>query len=323
MESEALSSSSRSTVSRNGTESLLESEVGAAAEAGRDDSMRFSSLTGVVASEEKARFERMVFRSTRGNCFLRFSEIEQTIMDPETNQPQKKHVFLIFFKSTAIEAKLKKICDAFSAHRYSLPEMSDDAAVSAMLQANAAELGDSHAVLTKNQDTRYRLCQLLAGHVQRWTFIVVKEKAVYHTLNMMKADVSGMLRGEGWVIASQLEAARDTVTAAHSSMDIAMPSLLEKVPQPCRSRPRTSRRTPSRTRTRSSSTRTASPATARPTPRSSPPPPSPSSSASCTGTLATGRACSPPAATSSGPTTPRASTTRCSAASCPPGTCSP
>jgi len=232
MESEALSSSSRSTVSRNGTESLLESEVGAAAEAGRDDSMRFSSLTGVVASEEKARFERMVFRSTRGNCFLRFSEIEQTIMDPETNQPQKKHVFLIFFKSTAIEAKLKKICDAFSAHRYSLPEMSDDAAVSAMLQANAAELGDSHAVLTKNQDTRYRLCQLLAGHVQRWTFIVVKEKAVYHTLNMMKADVSGMLRGEGWVIASQLEAARDTVTAAHSSMDIAMPSLLEKVPQP-------------------------------------------------------------------------------------------
>lgn len=32
-----------------------------------DLDMRFSSITGVVATEEKVRFERMIFRATRGN----------------------------------------------------------------------------------------------------------------------------------------------------------------------------------------------------------------------------------------------------------------
>jgi V-type H+-transporting ATPase subunit a len=211
-----------------GTESLLASEFGGDA----DNSMRFSSLTGVVSSEEKSRFERMIFRATRGNCYIRFSEITQAIVDPDSNLPVKKHVFIVFFKSDSIAAKIRKICDAFEANRYSLPDMNDSAAVNALLSDNANELADSHAVLTKNQDTRYRLCQLLASNIQRWTYTVVKEKSVYHTLNMMKSDVAGMLRGEGWIIASQFDSARDAVTQAHSAMDLAMPSLLERVPQP-------------------------------------------------------------------------------------------
>ena len=127
---------------------------------------------------------------------------------------------------------MKKICDAFSAHRYSLPDMNDSQAVAKMLSSNASELADSHAVLTKNQDTRYRLCHLLSTHIQRWTHTVVREKSVYHSLNMFRADVSGVLRGEGWCVASQLPTARAAVTAAHADMDLAMPSLLERVPQP-------------------------------------------------------------------------------------------
>lgn len=91
---------------------------------------------------------------------------------------------------------------------------------------------DSRTVLLKNQDTRYRLCQLLAKHTERWTWIVLREKAVYHSLNMFKADVSGMLRGEGWVVTESLEAVRDSVERAHSNMDLTMPSLVDQVPQP-------------------------------------------------------------------------------------------
>ena len=83
--------------------------------------MRFSSITGVVATEEKNRFERMIFRATRGNCYVRFAPIKQPITDPETGQLLEKSVFIIFYKSESIEVKLKKICDAFAAHRYSLP----------------------------------------------------------------------------------------------------------------------------------------------------------------------------------------------------------
>lgn len=197
-----------------------------------DLDMRFSSITGVVATEEKVRFERMIFRATRGNCYVRFAPIKQPITDPETGMLIEKSVFIIFYKSESIELKLKRICDAFAAHRYSLPDMDDGSSVDTMLTENAQELVDSRTVLLKNQDTRYRLCQLLAKHTERWTWIVLREKAVYHSLNMFKADVSGMLRGEGWVVKESSDDVRDAVERAHANMDLAMPSLVDLVPQP-------------------------------------------------------------------------------------------
>ena len=208
--------------------SLLESEGGIRP----DLDMRFSSITGVVASEEKSRFERMIFRATRGNCYVRFAPIKQPITDPESGQLIEKSVFIIFYKSESIEIKLKKICDAFQAHRYSLPDMDDASSVDKMLTENAQELVDSRTVLLKNQDTRFRLCQMLAKHVERWNWIVLKEKAVYHTLNVFRADVSGMLRGEGWVVSENLMDVRECVERAHANMDMAMPSLVDHVEQP-------------------------------------------------------------------------------------------
>jgi V-type H+-transporting ATPase subunit a len=198
----------------------------------REMDMRFSSITGVVEAAEKARFERMIFRATRGNCYIRFAPIKQPITDPETGLLTEKSVFIIFYKSISIEKKLKQICDAFSAHRYALPDMDDAPAVDRMLTENAQELVDSRTVLLKNQDTRYRLCQMLAISVEKWTWTVLKEKAVYHSLNMFKSDVSGMLRGEGWVIAESVDEVRATVNKSHANMDMAMPSLVDHVPKP-------------------------------------------------------------------------------------------
>ena len=199
---------------------------------GLDLDMRFSSITGVVSTEEKVRFERMIFRATRGNCYVRFAPIKQPITDPESGALVEKCVFIVFFKSLSIETKLKKICDAFFAHRYSLPDMDDAPAVDRMLTENAQELVDSRTVLLKNQDTRFRLCQMLAQHTERWTWIVLREKATYHTLNMFKADVAGMLRGEGWVISESFDDVRSSVNRAHSDMDSNMPSHVDQVPKP-------------------------------------------------------------------------------------------
>jgi len=174
----------------------------------------------------------MIFRATRGNCYVRFAPIKQPITDPESGALVEKCVFIVFFKSLSIESKLKKICDAFFAHRYSLPDMDDAPAVDRMLTENAQELVDSRTVLLKNQDTRFRLCQMLAQHTERWTWIVLREKATYHTLNMFKADVAGMLRGEGWVISESFDDVRSSVNRAHSDMDSNMPSHVDQVPKP-------------------------------------------------------------------------------------------
>ena len=216
-----------STTDGDRTESLL----GEDGPSGRDMDMRFSSITGVVSNEEKARFERMIFRATRGNCFVRFAPIKQPITDPETGALLEKCVFIVFYKSLSIENKLKSICDAFGAHRYSLPDMDDAPAVDRMLTENAQELVDSRTVLLKNQDTRFRLCQMLARHTEKWTWIVLKQKSIYHSLNMFKSDVSGMLRGEGWIVKAAADEVKNAVEKAHANMSN-MPSMVDLVPKP-------------------------------------------------------------------------------------------
>jgi len=198
----------------------------------RLDIMKFNSIAGVVSTDEKVRFDRMIFRATRGNSLVRFAPIDHPTIDPKTSKESEKSVFLIVFKSRTIDLKLKKICDAFQAHRYTLPEMDDLDTVHKLMDENRKELVDSRTVLLKNRESRYKLCKKLAEDCEKWSWIVLKEKAVYHTMNMLKADVSGMLRGVGWVIGENKQDAIDAVNRAHASMDMAMPSMVRSVAQP-------------------------------------------------------------------------------------------
>lgn len=60
--------------------------------------LKFSYLAGTVDAIDKTRFERQLFRTTRGNCYVRFAEIEQPINDPSTGVAVEKMVFIVFYK---------------------------------------------------------------------------------------------------------------------------------------------------------------------------------------------------------------------------------
>ncbi|CAN0494464.1 unnamed protein product, partial [Hapterophycus canaliculatus] len=49
----------------------------------------------------------------------------------------------------AIEAKIKKICEAFRAKRYELPEMEDGESVKKLMYNNYGEMNDARVVLLK------------------------------------------------------------------------------------------------------------------------------------------------------------------------------
>lgn len=197
-----------------------------------ESAIRFRNLTGVVPADERLKFERMIFRTTRGNCFTRFSPIEEPIVDPSTGNPVLKHAFVIFFQSQFLENKLRKICDAFHARLYTLPSMDDRTAIANLIQSNNGELNQSSHILRRNRESCVLLCRDLAEHLESWKWSVLQEKSTYHTLNMFRSDVMGMLRAEGWVIKSAMSSVRNEVTRAHSSMDKSMPSLVDRMPQP-------------------------------------------------------------------------------------------
>jgi len=195
--------------------------------------MKFASTVGVVRAEERVRFERMLFRSTRGNCLVRFADVERPLADATTGAPERKLVFIVFYKSDVIGAAIERICQAFGARQYPVPDhtQSGDARkLDALARETAAELSDAREVLLKNRELRAALCGRLAGKYSAWRTSVLCEKAVYHALNLFRADVSGMLRGEGWIVAAAEGEARSLVTRAHAAMDLAGASMLAPVP---------------------------------------------------------------------------------------------
>ena len=69
----------------------------------------------MIDATSKTRFERMLFRATRGNCYVRFAEAESQTTDLATGKLLAKQVFIVFFKSATIERIITKIATAFAA----------------------------------------------------------------------------------------------------------------------------------------------------------------------------------------------------------------
>jgi V-type H+-transporting ATPase subunit a len=84
-------------------------------------SLHFQHIVGVVLQEDKPALERMIFRTSRGNCYVRFSNIDEPLQN-EKGQLVSKVVFIIFYRSAALTPKLRRICDAFAANRHEIPE---------------------------------------------------------------------------------------------------------------------------------------------------------------------------------------------------------
>jgi vacuolar-type H+-ATPase subunit I/STV1 len=197
-----------------------------------ESDMKFSFLTGSIAVSERGRFERMIFRATRGNCYTRFAEIDEPVVDPQTGMDVEKVVFIIYYKGTSIETKLKKLCDAFNARRYTVPDLHDTEAIDSQMRENRVELEESITVLRKNRENCVLLCRNLAEHVESWSWSVTQEKATYHTLNMFEMDIgAGMLRAEGWVIRAALPDVELAVKRAHTNRGDSMPSLVNRLPK--------------------------------------------------------------------------------------------
>jgi hypothetical protein len=125
--------------------------------------MRFHTMTGILVEEDRARFERALFRATRGNCYVRFAPIDAPM---PTNGGKEgvlvaKTVFIVFYKSSAIEAKARRLCDAFGARRYSVPAdrggLEGARAVDAAVEANRQDIADARAVLIKNREVGGRV----------------------------------------------------------------------------------------------------------------------------------------------------------------------
>lgn len=159
--------------------------------------VKLGSLSGLVPKEKAMAFERILFRATRGNIFLRQEPVDEPVTDPVSGEKVTKNAFVIFYSGERAKTKILKICDAFNANRYPFPE--DVSKQLHAVQEVSGKISELKATIDMGLAYRDSILKNIASDFEQWNHLAKKEKAIYHTLNMLSVDVTKKcLVAEGW-----------------------------------------------------------------------------------------------------------------------------
>ncbi|KAJ7957817.1 V-type proton ATPase subunit a [Quillaja saponaria] len=159
--------------------------------------IKLGFISGLVPREKSMAFERILFRATRGNVFLKQAVVENPVQDPVSGEKVDKNVFVIFYSGERAKNKILKISEAFGANRY--PFTDESGKKIQMITEVSGRLSELKTTIDVGLMHRLSLLQTISHQFEQWNFLVKKEKSVYHTLNMLSIDVTKKcLIAEGW-----------------------------------------------------------------------------------------------------------------------------
>eukprot|EP00400_MALV-I_sp_L67-5_P000257 gene257-749_t len=173
-----------------------------------EDGLAFANISGVISAVDQERFAKTIFRATRGNSYVVFRSCKQ-----EAEAAAPKSVFAIFFQgssSSAMGAKVKRLCQAFQANLYNYP--SSKALAAQKISVLNESIADPEKVLTAfkaqtaDEMTFLVRCDrptLSCSKIEEWRLFTAKEKNIYATLNMFEG--TSTLRATCWVPDLELE----------------------------------------------------------------------------------------------------------------------
>jgi V-type H+-transporting ATPase subunit a len=73
---------------------------------------RLGFTAGTIDLENLNAFEKLLFRATRGNMYLRYSDVG-TVTDPNSGKDKQKAVFVVFFAGERARLKVTKVRTSF------------------------------------------------------------------------------------------------------------------------------------------------------------------------------------------------------------------
>ncbi|CAK7564476.1 MAG: H(+)-transporting V0 sector ATPase subunit a [Sporothrix epigloea] len=190
--------------------------------------MNVGFVAGVIARDRVGAFERILWRTLRGNLYMNQSEIPEPLIDPSTNERVHKNVFVIFAHGSEILAKIRKISESMGADVYSVDENSD--LRRDQIHEVNARLNDVQNVLRNTQTTLDAELEQIARSFSAWMVLINKEKAVYNTLNLFSYDrARRTLIAEGWCPTHDLPLIRTTLQDVTNRAGLAVPSIINEI----------------------------------------------------------------------------------------------
>jgi V-type H+-transporting ATPase subunit a len=190
--------------------------------------MNIGFVAGVIPRERIAAFERILWRTLRGNLYMNQSEIPEDIINPETNESVSKNVFVIFAHGREIIAKIRKISESLGADLYSVDENSE--LRRDQIHEVNTRLSDLDSVLRNTKQTLDAELTAIGRSLVMWMVIIKKEKAVYETLNRFSYDQARKtLIAEAWCPTSSLGLIKSTLQDVNDRAGLSVPTIVNQI----------------------------------------------------------------------------------------------
>lgn len=190
--------------------------------------MNIGFVAGVIPRERLAAFERILWRTLRGNLYMNQSEIPEPIVNPETNEEVRKNVFVIFAHGKEIIAKIRKISESLGADLYNVDENSD--VRRDQIHEVNTRLSDLASVLRNTKTTLDAELNAIARSLAAWLIVIKKEKAVYNALNMCSYDQARKtLIAEAWCPTNSLPQIRATLQDVNDRAGLSVPTIVNQI----------------------------------------------------------------------------------------------
>eukprot|EP00941_MAST-03F_sp_MAST-3F-sp1_P004899 g4899.t1 len=136
-------------------------------------------------------------------------QIMVKFIDPETRQPEERVIFVALFPGKAVEQKLRRICKAFGARVYGVPDLYGDEESRTRVQELIESVTQDHEgvkeIMKLNRKKAKSIGIAAAAKFYGWRSRVKTEKAVFHTMNKCLLNRSGFLVAKGWVLRNQID----------------------------------------------------------------------------------------------------------------------
>jgi V-type H+-transporting ATPase subunit a len=190
--------------------------------------MNISFVAGVIPRERMAAFERILWRTLRGNLYMNQAEIPDPILDAEKNEEVHKSVFVIFAHGKEIIAKIKKISESLGADIYQVDENSE--LRKDQIHEVNSRLQDLSNVLENTKRTLDAELTQIGRSLAAWIIITKKEKSVYQTLNRFSYDPARKtLVAEAWAPTSSLGLIKSTLQDVNDRAGLSIPTIVNQI----------------------------------------------------------------------------------------------
>lgn len=182
-------------------------------------------VAGVIDKSKLSALTRILWRSLRGNLYLKTTDIDEELFDKKQKKKIKKTVFVVFTHGNKLINLVKKCCEAMDANLF---DVDNDASMrKEQLETVNKQMEDITKVLDNSNMALKNELEMVAGRISSFSVMISKEKAIHETLNRFLYDQNRKcLIAEGWVPRDEIDNVKQTLKTITQNAGVDIPSVL-------------------------------------------------------------------------------------------------